>query len=83
VTFLHQDLRLEAPEGPFALVACRNVAFSYFDDTGKCNALHIIADRLVPGGVLVIGLREKLPHNSEFRALGDCLFEKRVSAVPD
>jgi chemotaxis protein methyltransferase CheR len=83
VTFLQQDLRREAPDGPFALVVCRNVAFSYFDETRKCNALHIIAERLVPGGALVIGLREKLPRNSEFSALGGCLFEKRVSAVPD
>jgi chemotaxis methyl-accepting protein methylase len=59
------------------------VAFSYFDDTGKRNALHIIAERLVPGGVLVIGLREKLPRNSEFSALGECLFKKRISAVAD
>ena len=76
VTFLQQDLRREAPAGPFALVACRNLAFSYFDEAGQRQTLQTIADRLIPGGVLAIGLREKLPPNDVFTPIGPCLFER-------
>jgi len=78
VTFLQQDLRREAPDGPFALVACRNLAFSYFDEVGQAHALQAIRERLVPGGVLMVGLREKLPSNTDFGPIGPCLYEKRT-----
>ncbi len=78
VTFLHQDLRREAPDGPFALVACRNLAFSYFDEPGQRRALATISERLAPGGVLVIGLREGLPSNTYFTPIGPCLFVRRA-----
>ncbi len=79
VAFLHQDLRREAPDGPFGLVACRNLAFSYFDEAGQRRALATISQRLEPGGVLVIGLRERLPGNMDFEPIGPCLFEKRAA----
>jgi chemotaxis protein methyltransferase CheR len=56
-----QDLRREAPEGLFDLVLCRNVAFTYFDAEGQRRTLARIAERLRPGGALVIGRHERLP----------------------
>jgi chemotaxis protein methyltransferase CheR len=56
-----QDLRREAPEGPFDLVLCRNVAFTYFAEPVQREVLARIAARLRPGAALVIGRHEGLP----------------------
>lgn len=61
VEFRRQDLRVQAPEGSFHLVFCRNLAFTYFDDAGQREVLRRIALRLIPGGSLVIGKHEVLP----------------------
>lgn len=61
ITFLVQDLRREAPAGPFDLVLCRNVAFTYFDAPLQRDVLARIESVLAPGGELVIGKGEKLP----------------------
>jgi chemotaxis protein methyltransferase CheR len=61
VTFVEQDVRQVAPPGPFDLILCRNVAFTYFDEAGQRNALRTIVERLAPGGALVIGRGESLP----------------------
>ncbi len=61
VTFFVQDLRETAPDGPFHLILCRNIAFTYFDDALQKETLHTITERLVPGGALVIGALEALP----------------------
>jgi chemotaxis protein methyltransferase CheR len=62
VSFLSQDLRSEAPEGLFDLILCRNVAFTYFEVPLQVEALHRLVERLAQPGYLVIGAREKLPH---------------------
>ena len=62
ITFLVQDLRTEAPAGPFDLVLCRNVAFTYFDAPLQREVLARIESVLAPGGELVIGKGEKLPN---------------------
>ncbi|MFQ5349588.1 MAG: CheR family methyltransferase [Thermoanaerobaculia bacterium] len=59
-----QDLRLEAPAGPFHLVLCRNLAFTYFAESLQREALHRIRTRLAPGGALVVGGHETLPADS-------------------
>ncbi|MGB8275306.1 MAG: CheR family methyltransferase [Alphaproteobacteria bacterium] len=59
--FRCEDIRTAMPEGPFDLVLCRNLAFTYFDEAGQRAALEKIAARLSPGGYLVIGAHEKLP----------------------
>ncbi|MBI4184792.1 MAG: methyltransferase domain-containing protein [Proteobacteria bacterium] len=69
VSFLCQDLREEAPAGPFDLVLCRNLAFTYFAEAGQRAALARIAAVLHPGGALVVGQRERLPAESGFRPL--------------
>lgn len=61
VTFLVQDIREVAPDGPFDLILCRNLAFTYFDKTLQEKTMQKIIDRLVPGGALVIGSLESLP----------------------
>jgi chemotaxis protein methyltransferase CheR len=61
VRFERQDLRSSAPEGPFDLVFCRNLAFTYFDDALQRRVAERISERLVPGALLVLGAREVLP----------------------
>lgn len=61
VQFVRQDIRHESPPGPFDLVLCRNLAFTYFDDDGRRAALDAIRRTLVPGGALVVGIHERLP----------------------
>ncbi|AEI64088.1 CheR family methyltransferase [Corallococcus macrosporus] len=59
--FLQQDLRARMPDGPFHLVLCRNVAFTYFAPPLQREVLARLVARLVPGGLLVIGGHESLP----------------------
>ncbi len=62
LTFRCEDLRAQQPDGPFHLVLCRNVAFTYFArEPLQREVLGRIVARLVPGGVLVIGAHESLP----------------------
>ena len=56
-----QDVRREAPEGPFDLVLCRNLAFTYFEPALQDEVLARILAVLRPGGALVVGLHESLP----------------------
>lgn len=61
ITFLRQDLRETMPEGPFDLVLCRNLAFTYFTPALQRTVLGRMTDRLAPDGWLVIGAQERLP----------------------
>lgn len=61
VTFLRQDLRTALPEGPFDLIFCRNLAFTYFDTPAQQVILARLLTHLKPGGAFVIGRREALP----------------------
>lgn len=64
LTWLQQDLRTEMPEGPFHLVLCRNLVFTYFDETLQRACLARILERLHPGGALVLGKHERLPEEA-------------------
>jgi chemotaxis protein methyltransferase CheR len=64
VRFLQQDLRHEWPDGPFHLVLCRNVAFTYFAPALQQRVLAELTARLVPGGLLVLGKGETLPEDA-------------------
>ena len=67
ITFLRQDIRTEMPDGPFDLVLCRNLVFTYFDERIQAALLRAFARRLRPGAGFVIGMREKLPEpHAEF-----------------
>lgn len=61
VEFRLQDVRRLAPDGPFDLVLCRNLVFTYFDASLQTACLERIATRMRPGGVLVLGAHESLP----------------------
>ncbi|ATB29366.1 CheR family methyltransferase [Melittangium boletus] len=62
--FRCEDLREQMPEGPFHLVLCRNVAFTYFAPPVQQRVLAGLMERLVPGGLLVIGSQESLPEGA-------------------
>ncbi len=61
VSFLVQDLRESVPDGIFQLILCRNLAFTYFDETSQEETLRRLLDKLAPGGALIIGKLENLP----------------------
>ena len=61
VAFECQDLLQSMPRGPFDVVLCRNVVFTYFSDDRRRALLPRLCEVLKPGGALVIGIREHLP----------------------
>lgn len=61
VEFQRQDLREAMPDRPFDLVLCRNVVATYYAPDVQRGILLRIADRLRPGGALVLGAHEALP----------------------
>lgn len=66
VRFARQDIREEMPAGPLHLLLCRNVVFTYLDESVQRSLLDRFATRLVPGGLLVIGAHEIFPGSSDF-----------------
>lgn len=61
VELRRENLRETLPDGPFHLIFCRNLAFTYFDETVQKEIAQRIVERLAPGGLLVIGGHERLP----------------------
>jgi chemotaxis protein methyltransferase CheR len=61
VRFVLQDIRTSMPDGPFDLILCRNLVFTYFDDALQRRLLNQMTERLVPRGFLVLGAHETLP----------------------
>lgn len=61
VVFRLQDIREKQPDGPFDLILCRNLVFTYFQEPLQRAVLERIDCRLRGGGVLVIGSHERLP----------------------
>jgi len=61
VRFAHHDLRTPPPAGPFDLVLCRNLAYSYFDEPTQRAVTTSLRAVLRTGGVLVVGRDEHLP----------------------
>lgn len=77
VRFLRADLRRGCPSGPFDLVLCRNLAFTYFADAVQRQVAAALAAALVPGGVLVVGVNETLPHGfPELEAAEPCFYRR-------
>jgi chemotaxis protein methyltransferase CheR len=58
------DVRAPAPGGPFDLVLCRNLAFTYFDSGLQLGVARLLAESLRPGGALVVGAHETLPEGA-------------------
>ncbi len=70
VAWRRQDVRRVMPAGPFHLVLCRNLVFTYFDEALQRRCLRRLAARTAPGGVLVVGKHEALPDGAgDFAAL--------------
>ena len=63
VQFLQQDIRAMVPAGPFDLILCRNLVFTYFDEPLQQRILCQIVRELRPQGALVIGIHEALPES--------------------
>lgn len=61
VAFRSHDVRGEPPGGPFDLVLCRNLAFTYFDLELQRDVAGRLAGCLRPGGALVLGAHEAVP----------------------
>ena len=61
VDFRCSDLAEEMPDGPFDLILCRNLAFTYFDERLQGETAARFAARMTPGGALVVGRRETVP----------------------
>ena len=61
ITFVEQDIRTQQPDGPFDVVLCRNLVFTYFDDELQSQLLERIVATMRDGGTLVLGIHEQLP----------------------
>jgi chemotaxis protein methyltransferase CheR len=61
VELCKHDIREEPPNGPFDIVLCRNLAFTYFDNGLQLATAQRLHDALIAGGALVLGLHETLP----------------------
>ncbi len=61
--FRRQDIRVELPAGPFDLILCRNLVFTYFEVEQQREITHRIAESLRDNGYLVIGAHETPPEN--------------------
>ena len=61
IDFRLQDLRATMPRGPFDLVLCRNLAFTYFDEALQGRVFEGICASLHSGGILVLGSHESPP----------------------
>ncbi len=61
IEFCKQEIREQMPEDLFDLILCRNLVFTYFEPSLQREILEPLSQRLVPGGVLVIGKHESLP----------------------
>jgi chemotaxis protein methyltransferase CheR len=61
VEILAHDIRDGAPNGPFDLILCRNLAFTYFDSELQLDVGRRLTAALRPGGALMVGSHESVP----------------------
>jgi chemotaxis protein methyltransferase CheR len=61
VVLARHDIRAQPPRGPFDLVLCRNLAFTYFDEAGQRETVRRLAGVTRSGAALVVGRHEDLP----------------------
>jgi len=64
ICFVVHDIRGVIHQDKFHIIFCRNLVFTYFDASLQQQMLSRMRDRLLPGGVLVIGVHEALPAGS-------------------
>jgi chemotaxis protein methyltransferase CheR len=61
IEFLREDLREAMPQGPFDLILCRNVLFTYYAPSVRQPLVERMVERLRPGGALAVGIHETIP----------------------
>jgi chemotaxis protein methyltransferase CheR len=61
VAFQREDVRTAMPDGPFDLVLCRNVVFTYFEPSLQRTIAERIVGRMIEGGLLIVGCHERAP----------------------
>ncbi len=64
VQFFQQDVREAQPDGPFDLILCRNLVFTYYDETLQSALLTRIVANMRHGASLVLGVHERLPEDA-------------------
>ncbi|MCI0400815.1 MAG: chemotaxis protein CheR [Gammaproteobacteria bacterium] len=82
VEFLEHDVRTGIPDGPFHLILCRNLVFTYFDRDLQSEIARRMWEHLITGGVFIIGVRETIPNYSKtFKEQGRHLgiYQKHVT----
>ena len=77
VAFEVQDLCAEMPDGPFDLISCRYLAFTYFDGPRREQILSALVNRLAPGGFVFTGPREAVPEVTGLQRIAPGLYELR------
>ncbi|MBB3060024.1 CheR family methyltransferase [Microbulbifer rhizosphaerae] len=86
VEFRVEDIRESAPPGPFDLVLCRNLVFTYFDEELQRAVLERIGAVMQTGAALVLGIHEGLPEGTAaFRAWDEHqgIYRLNPTAAPD
>jgi chemotaxis protein methyltransferase CheR len=63
VSFARGDVRRELPAGPFDLILCRNLVFTYFVDSLQHEILGRLHARMHDGAALLVGIHESLPEH--------------------
>jgi len=66
VQLIQRDIRKGVPDGPYDIILCRNVAFTYFDKSMQAVVVRAIYAALRPGGLLLTGGHEHLPEDHRF-----------------
>jgi len=64
IRFIQSDLRTTMVDGPFELILCRNLAFTYFATHLRPRIAREFAATLAVGGALIVGIHEELPGKS-------------------
>ena len=61
VTLQQKDLLRDPwPDGPFDLILCRNLFFTYLEDPLRAEVGRALARRLRPGGLLMVGSNDRM-----------------------
>ena len=63
VRVIEQDIRHAFPQSHYDLILCRNLVFTYFATALQAEIARRLVERLVPEGVLVLGIHESLPES--------------------
>jgi chemotaxis protein methyltransferase CheR len=63
IDFVQGDVRRALPTGPFDLILCRNLAFTYFVDALQHDILMRLHAHMRECAALVVGIHESLPED--------------------